>query len=170
MKPRVYVLIFLFIIPFQASLLAPASLAGITPDLALAVVYIIGLITGPREAVFAGIAVGLLQDLNSANFLGFTALTRGLVGLAAGLLGKRVLDIGSLSNIIALAVLSLGEGIVIALFMQIVYEDVPFFRLLFSRLLLQALYTGLLGTFLLRLISRRGFLEMLTRRSLQKEL
>ena len=35
---------------FQASALGPLSLAGITPDIALITVYIIGLLTSPREA------------------------------------------------------------------------------------------------------------------------
>jgi hypothetical protein len=56
MKPRIYFIILLLIIPVQASLLSPLSLAGIKPDLALAVLYIIGLLTSPGEAALAGSA------------------------------------------------------------------------------------------------------------------
>ena len=169
MKTRVYLLIFLFIIPVQASLISPLSIAGITPDVALTTVYIIGLLTTPREALFAGVAIGLLQDTASAGVIGLTGLTRGLVGFFAGLLGKRVLNIASMSNVAFLGAFSLSEGILIALFMQIFYGSVPFFSLLFGHLLPQAVYTGLFGALVLWIISSRNVTAMLTRPSLQRE-
>ena len=108
MKPRIYLIILLLIIPIQASLFSPLSLAGIKPDLALAVIYIIGLLTGPGEAALAGIGIGLVQDIGSASFIGLNGFTRGLIGLFAGLFGKRVLDISSPSNFILLAAFSLA--------------------------------------------------------------
>jgi rod shape-determining protein MreD len=170
MKPRVYFIILLLIIPVQASLFSPLALAGIKPDLALAVIYVIGLLTGPGEAVLAGIGIGLVQDIGSASLIGLNGFTRGLIGLFAGLLGRRVLDISSPSNLIFLAAFSLVEGLFIALFMQVFYGSVPVFRLFFTSMLPQALYTGVLGILLLRFISSRNVLNMLKRHTLQKEL
>lgn len=170
MKPRFYLLIFLLVIPFQASLFNPLSLAGVKPDLGLAAIYIIGLLTGPEEAALMGMALGMIQDIGSAGLVGFTGFTRGVVGLLAGMLGKRVLDISSPSNIIFLAAFSFIESILIALFMQAYYGAVPFFSMAFTRMLPQAFYTGLLGTLLLRAINTRNVLAMLMRRGMQKEL
>jgi rod shape-determining protein MreD len=169
MRPLVYLAILLLIIPIQAALFGPVSVAGIKPDLPLALIYIIGLVTGPVEAALAGMAVGLVQDIGSASFLGICAFTRGLIGLAAGILGRRVLDIASPMNIIFLAAFSLLEGILIAMFMQTFYGTVPFFGLLFTRLVPQALYTGLLGTVLLRFMNRKTVMSAVMRRSLLKE-
>ncbi len=169
MKPRVYLIIFLLFIPFQASLLNPLSLGGIKPDLALAVLYIIGLLTSPVESTLAGMAMGLLQDIGSASLIGFTGLTRGFVGLAAGLLGSKVLDISSPTIVLFLAFFSLAEGILISLFLQVTYGAIPFFSIL-GHLLPQALYTGILGFVLLRLVGKKDVLPMLKRRALQKEL
>ncbi len=169
MKPRVYVAVLLLIIPFQASLLGPLSLAGITPDLALVTVYIIGLLTSPREAAFAGVAVGLLQDINSASYLGLMGFLQGLIGLFAGFLGKRVLNVASMSNITFLGAFSLIESILLAVFIQIVYGSVPFFSMLFGSMLPRAFYTGLLGMLLLRLIAKKGVITALTRRTLERE-
>lgn len=169
MKPRVYFAILLLIIPVQATALGPLSLAGITPDIALITVYIIGLLTSPREAAFAGVAVGLLQDINSASYLGLMGFLQGLVGLFAGFLGKRVLNVGSMSNITVLAAFSLIESIFLAVFIEIVYGSVPFFSMLFGSMLPRAFYTGLLGMLLLRLITKRGVITMLTRRTLERE-
>lgn len=169
MKPRFYLLIFLLIIPFQASLLGPVTIAGVKPDLALVIVYILGLLTGPREAALAGIAVGILQDIGSASYLGFNAFTQGLAGLIAGVLGRQVLNVASLSNVLFLALFSLAESLVIAVFMQTVYGAVPFFYLLLYRFLPQSLYTGLLGTLLLRFIHTRKLVPLLLRRGVEWE-
>lgn len=170
MKSLVYFTILLLIIPVQAGLLEPLSLGGIKPDLALALLYIIGLLTGPREAALAGLAIGLVQDIGSASFIGFSGLTRGLIGLFAGLLGRRVLDITSPSNSIFLAAFSLLEGISIAFFLQMFHGSVPFFSLIAGRILPQALYTGVLGAVLLRLLGSKNVLPALMRRNVQREL
>ncbi len=169
MKLRVYFATLLLIIPVQATLLNPISLAGIKPDLALAVVYIIGLLTGPLEACLAGMALGLVQDIGSASLLGLNAFTRGLAGLAAGYLGTRVLDIASPSNMVFLTAFSLVEGITVSLFMQVYYGGVPLIGAIFTRLLPQAVLTGLLGTLMLRLMARKKVMTVLMRRSLLKE-
>ncbi len=169
MKPRVYLMMLLLIIPVQASLFRPLSLAGIKPDLPLALIYIIGLLTGPTEASLAGMGIGLVQDIGSASLIGMNGFTRGLIGLGAGFLGRRVLDIASPSNVIFLAAFSLMEGFIISMFMQIFYGKVPFISTLFNLMIPQAIYTGLLGTLMLRFISNKNVVTQLIRRSLQKE-
>src|SRR3990172_3494053 len=141
MKPLVYFTILLFIFSVQASLLEPLSLGGIKPDLALVLLYIIGLLTGPMEAALAGMAIGLVQDIGSSSFIGFSGLTKGLIGFSSGELGRRVLDLTSPSNSIFIAAFSLLEGICIAFFLQLFYGSVPFFSLLVGRILPQALFT-----------------------------
>lgn len=54
MKPLVYAAILVLIIPVQAALFGWVSVAGIKPDLALALLYLIGLLTGPFEAASPG--------------------------------------------------------------------------------------------------------------------
>jgi len=169
MKSGFYFMILLLLIPVQASLLNPVSLGGIKPDLALALLYIIGLLTGPGEAMIAGVGIGLLQDIGSASLIGLSGLTKGLVGLSAGLLGTRVLDIKSPTNGLFVVLFSLLEGICIAFFMQVHYGAVPIFRVLMVRLLPQALYTGLLGIVLLQLMNRKEIITAIRRETVQKE-
>jgi rod shape-determining protein MreD len=170
MKPRVYLIILLVLIPLQASLFSPLSLGGITPDLGLAVLYCIGLLSGPVEAAFAGIAMGLLQDVGSASLIGFSGLTRGIVGLSIGFLGRRVLDIQSPSNVVFLVVFSLAEALLAAVFLDITYGTIPLAGLFFGRMIPRALTTALVGYGLLRLVTNRQALAWIRRRELQKEL
>lgn len=169
MKPRIYLIILLFIIPIQARLLSPFSIAGITPDLALAVVYVIGILTTPREAALAGIGIGLLQDINAASYLGLMGFMRGLMGLSAGFLGKHVLNVASMSNVIFLGSFSLLESTLISLFHETVYGSVPFFSLFFSHMLPRAVYTAVAGSLMLRYVSTKDVIPRIMRRSLERE-
>jgi rod shape-determining protein MreD len=169
MKPRVYLLLLLVLTPVQASLLAPFTIKGIMPDLGLAVLYTIGLLTSPLEGALAGVAVGLLQDIASASLIGFSGMTRGLVGLLAGLLGRRVLDVASPSNILFICLFSLIESVLTAVFMHLFYGDLPFFGLFFGRMVPQALYAALIGYGIVRFATDKKVLGALRRRELQKE-
>jgi rod shape-determining protein MreD len=169
MKPRVYLILLLLVIPVQASLLNPLSLGGIKPDVGLAALYAVGLLTGPAEAVLVGMALGLAQDLGSAGLIGFSGLTRGAIGFLSGILGRHVLDLASPSHILFIVAFSVAEGVFIALFLEVFHGTVPFLSLLVTRMLPAALYTGVLGHLMLRLLTRKGVLAALRRRSLQKE-
>jgi rod shape-determining protein MreD len=170
MKPRVYLIVLLLLLPLQASLFGPLSLGGITPDLGLAVLYCIGLMTGPVEAALAGVAIGLTQDLGSASLIGFSGLTRGLVGIFAGFLGRRVLDIQSPSNIVFLLLFCLAESLFSALFLELTYGTVPLVGLIFGRMVPRAVTTALIGYALLRFMTGKNVLTWMRRHELQKEL
>ncbi len=169
MKPRVYLILLLLMIPVQASLLSPLTLFGIQPDFILVFLYIVGLLTGPAEGALAGMGLGLVQDISSAAPLGFVGITRGLVGLGTGFLGQQVLDIASPANIVFLSAFCLLEGIIGMIFMQVFYGSGPYISLFFTNTVPRAVYTGLLGTFLLQFIKNKNLSTMLLRRSLQKE-
>jgi rod shape-determining protein MreD len=170
MKPRVYVLVFLLLIPVQASLLAPLVRIGIRPDLGLVLLYAIGLLTGPGEAALAGIGIGLLLDLGSAGLIGFSGLTYGIIGLCAGLLGQRVLDVQSRSNVLVLAAISLAQSLVAAFFLELTYGSFPLLSQFFRRMVPQALVTAAAGLLILRYATRRKVLVWIRRRAMQREL
>ncbi|MDA8099781.1 MAG: rod shape-determining protein MreD [Nitrospiraceae bacterium] len=170
MKPRAYVVIFLLLLPLQAAVLSPLARIGIRPDLALALAYLIGLLTGPVEGAIAGMGIGLLQDIGSASLIGFSGITHGAVGYLAGFLGQRVLDIQSPSNVIFLALFCLAQSLLAALFLDLTYGSFPLFRQFFIRMVPQALFTAIAGHLILRYATRRTVLPLIRRRELQKEM
>jgi rod shape-determining protein MreD len=170
MKPVVYLIILLLLVPVQASLFAPLTRIGLRPDLGLAVLYAISLITGPVEGALAGIAIGLVLDFSSASFIGLSGLSLGILGLFAGLLGKRVLDISSPSNIVFLAGFSIAQSLMVIVFLETAYGSVPVWSLIFRRMLPGAAATAVAGYFLLRFATRRDVLRLVLRRELRKEL
>jgi rod shape-determining protein MreD len=169
MKAGVYFTLFFLIIPLQASLLNSLSIAGIKPDLALALLFIIGLLTKPVEATLVGMATGVLLDIGSASHIGIMGFTRGIVGLSASLLGSKVLNITNPLNAIVLMVFGLLEGICVLLFLELLYGSVPFGSLLARHIIPQSIYTGLLGVVLFRLIAIKDVIGFLKKRSIQKE-
>lgn len=169
MKFPVYLAILLLVIPVQASLLEPFSVGGIRPDAGLALLYCVGLLTSPLEGALFGMALGLVQDVGSADLIGFTAFTRGMIGLLAGLLGRHLLDLANPSNILFITLLSITDGIFTSLFLQFFFGSVPFFTLLFTRTLPLALYTGVLGYLLIHVLTNRNVLALVKRRSLQQK-
>jgi rod shape-determining protein MreD len=169
MRPSVYAVIALLLLPLQASLLAPLSRIGLAPDLGMAVLYTIGLLTTPLEATFAGIAIGLLQDLGSASLLGLSGLTLGIVGFLTGLLGQRVLDIKSPSSVVFLALFSLSGSLLTVLFLDLIYGGFPVLGPFFVRMVPRAAATTLAGYLIFRFATRRSVLPLIRRRELQKE-
>jgi len=169
MKPVVYLIILLLLVPVQASLLAPLDRFGLRPDLGLAVLYAIALITGPVEGALAGTVIGLAVDLSSASFLGLTGLALGILGFFAGLLGQRVLDIGSPSNTVFLAFFSVVQTVMIMVYLEATSGSVPVASFIVRRMLPSAVTTAIAGHFLLRFVTRRDMLRLILRRDLQKE-
>ena len=170
MKLWVYAIIFLLLLPLQASLFGPLSLGAIAPDLGLAVLYCIGLLTGPIEGALAGIGLGVLQDLGSGSLVGLSGLTQGIIGLFIGFLGRRMLDIQSPSNVIFLGLFGLAGSVLAALFLEITYGSIPLLELIVVRMVPRAVTTALAGYGILRLVTGKHALALIRRRELQKEL
>lgn len=94
------VLLVLLAVVLQATVLARLPLPGAAPDLVLVLVVVLGLLRGPRTAMLAGFAAGLLVDLTGDAELGRAALVLVVVGFLAGQLSD---DAGSSPWVAALA-------------------------------------------------------------------
>ena len=170
MRPFVYGIVALLLVPLQATLAAPLERIALAPDVGIAVLSVIGLLTGPTEAAFAGIGLGLLVDTGSASLLGLSGLSFGVVGLLAGLLGRRMLDIRSSSSIVFFGLFSLAGSLLTVLLLDLVYGNMPIAGPFFLVMLPRAVATAALGYFLLRFVTRRTVFPRVLRRELLKEL
>jgi rod shape-determining protein MreD len=114
----------------QATLVPHLSIAGIRPDLPLVAVVLLATARGTTAGTACGFFVGLAQDLTNPAFLGLNALTKSLLGFAAGALRVH-LDAGSLPMRAAM------------LFAAVLAHDILYLTL-FTRLELSELLLGLL--------------------------
>ena len=74
----------LVLVGVQGALAPHLRLAGVTPDLPLAAVLVIGLRVGPARGMFLGVLTGAVLDLADGTHLGLFALAAGAAGWLAG--------------------------------------------------------------------------------------
>ena len=65
-------------------------LGQVFPDLGLVMVVVLGFLLREKSGAVLGLIGGLLQDLLFGSVLGLFALTKMLIGVAAGLVGREV--------------------------------------------------------------------------------
>lgn len=112
MKPALYAGLVIGIVPVQATLSQHIGFAGIRPDLCLVAVCLVGFLTGELEGLLVGLALGVVQGLFSAGDLWLNAMTKGVIGLLAGLAGRHVTNPTSTSWLVALVGLSVLSGFI----------------------------------------------------------
>lgn len=90
MKPVLYVGLMVGLVPVQTTVLEHLSVAGVRPDLCLIAVSLIGLFGGLADGMIMGMLLGFEQDLFSAGDVWVNAVTKAVIGLSAGLVGRYV--------------------------------------------------------------------------------
>ncbi len=89
-------------VALQATWLASLNLPGnIVPDLILIMVISYGLLRGPDEGLFFGLAAGLFLDLVAGGLIGIQTLSKVTAGFTAGLLEKTIFKDNLLVPVIA---------------------------------------------------------------------
>ena len=142
----------------QATLVPHVSIAGIRPDLALVVTFLVGYARGATAGTLAGFFVGLAQDLTNPAFLGLNALTKSLLGYAAGSLRDHLNAANAAAQAAVLFAAVLAHDVVyLTIYTQLALSEL--LLALWTRSLPTALYTALVGVWAfaaLGSLSRRG--------------
>ncbi|HKW85483.1 MAG TPA: hypothetical protein VJM82_00275 [Nitrospiraceae bacterium] len=115
MKPVLYLALIFGLVPIQTTVLAHSSIGGIRPDLCLVAASLVGLFAGELEGLLLGLALGFVQDLFSAGDLWLNVVTKGSVGLLAGMAGRYVAYATTITVLAAVMGLSLFSGTVFLL-------------------------------------------------------
>jgi rod shape-determining protein MreD len=89
-------------VALQATWLADLNFPGdIVPDLILIMVISYGLLRGPDEGLFFGLAAGLFLDLIAGGLIGIQTLSKTIAGFSSGLLEKTIFKDNLLVPVIA---------------------------------------------------------------------
>ncbi len=83
-------LIIVFTLIFQVSFLSFLFVDRALPDILLVIVVVLGFLLNEKKGAVIGLCGGLLQDLLLGHTLGLFALSKMLVGIGAGLIGREV--------------------------------------------------------------------------------
>jgi rod shape-determining protein MreD len=87
----------------------------VRPDLCLIASFLIGFLAGEFDGVMMGLALGFVQDLFSGGDSGLNFMTKGLIGLLAGLAGRHLANTTNLAVLALLLSASLLSGLVFVL-------------------------------------------------------
>jgi rod shape-determining protein MreD len=111
MKPWVYLGLIIGLVPVQTTILRHASIGGIRPDLCLIATCLIGILAGELEGTLLGLGLGFTADLFSAGASGLNMLTKGAIGLLAGIAGRHLAHQTPLAVVLVVFVLSAASGL-----------------------------------------------------------
>ena len=144
MKTIRIVLLAALIFVLQLKVVPSIGLLGVAPDLVIVFLVALVLERGPVAAVIIGFALGFLQDLGNASFLGMNALSKSLIAygvsrFGAGFIPESVLFRGLL--IFAASLCSEIVSLIVTTGFDLSVIAMSFFR--YS--ILSALYTALVG-------------------------
>lgn len=129
----------------QTSLAPALRIGGVAPDIPLILAVLLGLRRGPDVGCLSGFAVGLLQDVAAGGLVGAQALTKALVGFAAGLASERLWVSSPMVQVPGLVFLTFAEGLTRYWLLQLFHFPAPFGDVMVHVVLPQALYNGFLG-------------------------
>ena len=130
--------------------LAPAvGVGGIVPDVAIVVVVLLALRRGAEAGCLSGFALGLVQDVVAGGPMGLHALSKALVGFAAGNLPRWLLASRPFVPIAAAVVATVVDGLLRFGVLQLFHYPAPLGELLARVILPQAGYDGMLAALVL---------------------
>jgi len=129
----------------QSSVMPILGLVGLAPDVPLVVVVMVALRRGPEVGCVTGFVAGLMQDLTGPGLVGIQALTKALVGFAAGFTGRRFAVDDPLVQIPGLVLLTVAEGLLRFGVLRLFHFPTPFGDVMLQVILPQALENGALG-------------------------
>jgi len=155
MIPLLYIFGLVVLILLQTTLLHEASIAGIKPDLALVVVYFLGLFGGEVRGFWTGLGTGYLMDLMSGGVWGIHLITKSILGYVAGLLGRTFINVKVIFTGITIAFCSLVQGLIFVIVSYFISDPEDLLLLLSRVVLPQAIYDGVLGSGLFLILSGR---------------
>jgi rod shape-determining protein MreD len=145
MKPLLYIFGALSIILLQTTLLNFTTIMGIKPDLALIVVYFVGLVGGEIRGAMTGLALGFLMDLMSGGVWGIHLATKSTLGFLAGLLGRTLLNVKVVFTGVIISLCSIVQGLIFLLVSYVTIAPENPGALLGHTILPQAIYDGVVG-------------------------
>jgi hypothetical protein len=111
MKPPLYLGLALGLVPLQTTVLEHVSVGGIRPDVCLIAASLIGFFGGRADGLLMGALLGFEQDLFSAGETWVNLITKAVIGLAGGLVGRYVARVTPITVAPMLLGLSAASGL-----------------------------------------------------------
>ncbi len=130
----------------QSTVVGEFAVAGVTPDLPLVMTALLALARGPEAGLLTGFFLGLLQDGIGGGLVGTQALSKALAGFGLGFLHRHLQVSAGPLQILAVVVVSIGEGFVRFLLLKALHFPGDIGEMMLYGVLPQALYNGVVAS------------------------
>jgi rod shape-determining protein MreD len=145
----------LFFLLMQLVVADRIALGPVAPDFLILLVVFFSLYRGAVPGSIFGFFVGFLQDLANPGFLGLNALTKSIMGYAAGKISAKTFPENIPFLFVLFSSVAFGHDLIYLIFFN--WPDIAsFFLLLFTAALPSAVYTGLFGVLVHKLLTTFG--------------
>lgn len=129
----------------QSTVIPAFGIGGVVPDLPVVLVVLLALRWGSESGCLLGFALGLVEDVLAGGPLGLHAVSKALIGFAAGELPRWVLVSRPVVPVAAAVLATVADGLVRFGCLQLFQYPAPLGDLLARVILPQAGYHGLLA-------------------------
>jgi rod shape-determining protein MreD len=154
MKQWMYVGLIVALVPLQTTIWRYTSIAGVSPDLCLVVTCLVGILSSEMEGVLLGLALGFLQDLFSPGEAWLNILTKGTIGLLAGMAGRHLAKTTPTAVLVLVLAMSATSGLAFLFVRWPGLSAADLFLALTSILLPEAFFNAALAAALFWLLTR----------------
>jgi rod shape-determining protein MreD len=152
-------LVFFLVAFLGETVVAPIiDIKGIAPDFSIIALIILALSAGAGAGTVGGFALGLIQDLTQPTLLGLHALCKCGVGYGIGTLRGRLVHGVPVVEATMVALAVLAHDLIYLLFQSRLIDE-SFLVPLVTRSIPVAIYSGLVGVPILRLVELVGLLR-----------
>jgi rod shape-determining protein MreD len=127
----------------QQTLARWLAVGNVRPDLTLIALTAVALRRGPLAGLYAGLFLGLLQDVYTVDALGAGVLAKSIVGYAMGFFEEKVMKVMAATRVLLLGLALVGHDLV--WFLAAGFRGRHFFEALLLQSLPSAVYTLVLG-------------------------
>lgn len=129
----------------QSTVVPALGIGGVVPDLPVVLVVLLALRTGAETGCLVGFALGLAEDAVAGGPLGLHAVSKAMIGFAAGELPRWVLVARPVVPVGAAVLATVADGLIRFGCLQLFHYPAPLGDLLARVILPQAGYHGLLA-------------------------
>jgi rod shape-determining protein MreD len=149
------ILAILFFLFMQIAVADWLSLGPVAPDFLVLIVVFFSLYRGAMRGSIFGFVVGFLQDLANPGFLGLNAMTKTVLGYAVGKVGTKTFPENAPFLFVLFSSVAFAHDVVYLVFFS--WPDVASaFLLMLTSALPSAIYTGVFGVIVHRLLTTLG--------------
>jgi rod shape-determining protein MreD len=127
----------------QQTLASWLAVGSVRPDLTLIALTAVALRRGPLAGLYAGLFLGLLQDVYAVDALGAGVLAKSVVGYGMGFFEEKVMKVMAATRVLLLGLALIAHDLV--WFLAAGYRGRHFFEALLFQSLPSAVYTLVLG-------------------------